>query len=125
MRCSIAGQKQGAREIQSSWASCPLTENGGIRIMSPPGYPNALPAGAIAERLAAVTATSHHVFWPDAVSILDSGRIAWNAVLVSRQVADVYLLALAVQQGGRLVTLDRAGPLQAVPEARSRHLVVI
>ncbi|MCQ1549394.1 MAG: hypothetical protein NOF05_11370 [Candidatus Accumulibacter phosphatis] len=75
MRCSIAGQKQGAREIQSSWASCPLTENGGIRIMSPPGYPNALPAGAIAERLAAVTATSHHVFWPDAVSILDSGRL--------------------------------------------------
>jgi predicted nucleic acid-binding protein len=59
------------------------------------------------------------------VSILDSGRIAWNAVLGSRQVTDIYLLALAVQQGGRLVTLDRAVPLQAVPEARSRHLVVI
>jgi hypothetical protein len=111
--------------IQSGWASCPLTENGCIRIMSQPGYPNPLPAGAIAERLAAATATSHHVFWSDAVSILDSGRIAWNAVLGSRQVTDVYLLALAVQQGGRLVTLDRAVPLQAVPEARSRHLVVI
>ena len=61
--------------IQSGWASCPLTENGCIRIMSQPGYPNALPAGAIAERLAAATATSHHVFWPDAVSILDSGRL--------------------------------------------------
>ncbi len=111
--------------IQSGWASCPLTENGCIRIMSQPGYPNALPAGDIAERLAAATATSHHVFWPDAVSILDSGRIGWNAVLGSRQVADVYLLALAVQQSGRLVTLDRAVPLQAVPDARSRHLVVI
>ena len=80
--------------IQSGWASCPLTENGCIRIMSQPGYPNPLPAGAIAERLAAATATSRHVFWPDAVSILDSGRIAWNAVIGSRQVTDIYLLAL-------------------------------
>ncbi|EXI70553.1 MAG: putative ribonuclease VapC39 [Candidatus Accumulibacter sp. SK-11] len=93
--------------------------------MSQPGYPSPLPAGAIAERLAAATATSHHIFWADAVSILDGGRIAWNAVLASRQVTDVYLLALAVQQGGRLVTLDRAVPLQAVPEAKSRHLVVV
>ncbi len=105
--------------------SFPLTENGCIRIMSQPGYPNPLPAGAIAERLATASATSHHVFWPDAVSILDGGRIAWTAVLGSRQVSDVYLLVLAVQQGGRLVTLDRAVPLQAVPEARSHHLVVI
>jgi len=111
--------------ILSGWASCPLTENGCIRIMSQPGYPNALPAGAIAERLAVATTTSHHIFWPDALSILDSGRIAWTAVLGSRQVTDVYLLALAVQQHGRLVTLDRTVPLHAVPGARSDHLVVI
>jgi toxin-antitoxin system PIN domain toxin len=111
--------------IRLGWASCPLTENGCIRIMSQSGYPNSLPAGAIAERLAAAAATGHHVFWPDTVSILDSGRIAWNAVLGSRQVSDIYLLALAVQQGGRLVTLDRAVPLQAVPEAKGRHLVVM
>ena len=111
--------------ITHSWASSPLTQNGCIRIMSQPGYPNALPAAAVAERLAAATATTHHAFWPDSVSMLDPGRIAWNAVLGSRQVTDVYLLALAAQLNGRLVTLDRAVPLQAVPEARSRHLVVI
>lgn len=111
--------------IRSGWASCPLTENGCIRIMSQPGYPNPLPVGAIAERLGAATTTGHHAFWPDSVSILDDGRIAWKAVLGSRQVTDVYLLALAVRQGGRLVTLDRAVPLQAVPEARTGHLVVI
>ena len=27
--------------ITSGWASCPLTQNGCIRIMSQPGYPNA------------------------------------------------------------------------------------
>ena len=38
---------------------------------------------------------------------------------------DVYLLALAAQQDGRLVTLDRAVPLKAVPGSKARHLVVI
>ncbi len=80
---------------------------------------------AIAERLAVATATRHHAFWADAVSILESGRIAWNAVLGSRQVSDVYLLALVVQQGGCPVMLDRAVSLQAVSEAKSHHLVVI
>jgi hypothetical protein len=113
------------QNIGKGWASCPLTENGCIRIMSQTGYPNAQPAAAIAERLAAATATTHHVFWPDAVSMLDAGRIAWNAVLGARQVTDVYLLALAVQQCGRFVTLDRAVPLKAVPGAKAGHLVVI
>ena len=113
------------QNIKSGWASCPLTQNGCIRIMSQPGYPNPLPAAAVAERLAAATATRHHAFWPDAVSMLDAGRIAWIAVLGSRQVTDVYLLALAVQQGGRLVTLDRAVPLKAVPGAKAANLVVI
>ena len=111
--------------IHFGWTSCPLTQNGCIRIMSQTGYSNALPAAAVAERLAAATATTHHTFWPDAVSMLDVGRIEWSAVLGARQVTDVYLLALAVQQGGRLVTLDRAVPLKAVPGAKPRHLVVI
>lgn len=46
-------------------------------------------------------------------------------MLGARQVTDVYLLALAAEQGGRLVTLDRAVPLKAVPGAKARHLVVI
>lgn len=111
--------------IRSGWASCPLTQNGCIRIMAQTGYPNAMPAAAVAERLAAAAATTHHVFWPDAVSMLDAGRIVWQAVLGARQVTDVYLLALAVEQGGRLVTLDRAVPLPAVHGAKARHLVVI
>jgi toxin-antitoxin system PIN domain toxin len=111
--------------IKHGWASCPLTQNGCIRIMSQTGYPNALPAAAVAERLAAAIATNHHVFWPDTVSLLDAGRVTWNAVLGSRQVTDVYLLALAVAQRGRFVTLDRAVSLKAVTGAKAGHLVVI
>ena len=121
----FAAAKWLKENIRAGWSSCPLTQNGCIRIMSQPGYPNVLPAAAIADRLAVATATTHHIFWPDAISMLDAGRIAWNAVLGARQLTDVYLLALAVQQGGRLVTLDRAVPLNAVPGAKTRHLVVI
>lgn len=111
--------------IADGWASCPLTQNGCIRIMSQPGYPNPLPATAVAQRLGEATATPHHAFWPDTISLLDPGRLDWNAVLGSRQVTDVYLLALAVAQGGMLVTLDRAVPLKAVAGAKARHLCVI
>ncbi|MDP1612679.1 MAG: PIN domain-containing protein [Sulfuritalea sp.] len=113
------------QHIAAGWASCPLTQNGCIRVMSQPGYPNPLPPAAIAARLAEATGTPHHAFWSDAVSLLDADRIAWNAVLGSRQVTDVYLLALAVAQGGTLVTLDRAVPLKAVAGAKARHLAVI
>ncbi len=111
--------------IRSGWASCPLTQNGCIRIMSLPGYPNPLPAAAVAERLAAAAAARHHEFWPDAVSLLETDRIAWHSVLGSRQVTDVYLLALAVEMNGCLVTLDRAVSLLAVRGAKARNLVVI
>jgi len=113
-----------SRNIKQGWASCPLTQNGCIRILSQPAYPGALPPAAVAERLAAATTTDWHEFWPDSLSLLDGG-VDWRHVFGSRQVTDVYLLALAVNRGGRLVTFDNAIPLQAVPGAKPRHLVVI
>lgn len=113
------------QNIRLGWASCPLTQNGCVRIMSQSGYPNTLPPAAVAERLAEAMATKHHAFWPDSVSLLDGGRIAWNSVLGARQVTDVYLLALAVAQGGRLVTFDHAVPLRAVRGAKASHLSFI
>lgn len=58
-------------------------------------------------------------------ALLDGAHVNWNGVLGSRQVTDVYLLALAVNRGGRLVTFDKAIALQAMPGAKSRHLAVI
>ena len=40
------------RNVSAAWASCPITQSGCIRIMSQPRYPNPLPAGLVAERLA-------------------------------------------------------------------------
>lgn len=114
-----------SRNIEHGWASCPLTQNGSIRIMSQPAYPGALPPAAVAARLEEATATAWHAFWPDSVSLLGDRAVNWNGVLGSRQVTDIYLLALAVHNGGRFVTFNGAVPLRAVKGAHAEHLVVI
>lgn len=111
--------------IGHGWASCPLTQNGCIRILSQASYPGSQAPALAAARLAHACQTQWHEFWPDSVSLLQAGLLDWQQILSSRQVTDAYLLALAVQHGGRLVTLDRSISLAAVPGATSQHLVCI
>lgn len=113
------------QQARQGWASCPITQNGCIRIMSHPAYPNAPPVRTIFERLAAATATDVHEFWADDISLLDDRLIDPARILGPRQITDLYLLALAVRHGGRLVTFDAAISLQAVRDATARHLVQI
>lgn len=56
---------------------------------------------------------------------LHPGQLVWDQVLSSRQITDAYLLALAVEHGGRFVTLDRGIPLGAVGGALAKHLVAL
>lgn len=114
-----------AGNIEAGWASCPLTQNGVIRIMSQPAYPNPLPPASIAERLTEAVSSGWHAFWPDDVSGLDADVVDWQAVLGSRQVTDCYLLALAVRHDGRFVTFDRRIAIDAVADAEPRHLTLI
>ena len=53
------------REIGAGWASCPLTQNGCIRILFQPAYPGALAAADVAQRLGEAAAGPAHQFWPD------------------------------------------------------------
>lgn len=110
---------------REGWASCPISQNGCLRIMSHPGYPNPLPVAAVMERLAAPTASSRHQFWPDDVSLLDP-RIADPARIHGpRHLTDLFLLALAIHHGGRFVTFDKAVTLNAVKGAEKKHLVIL
>ncbi len=109
----------------NGWASCPLTQNGCVRIMSHAGYPGALPPKAIVERLATACAHPLHAFWPDDVSVLDPAIVDAGRVHGPRQVTDAYLLALAVRHGGTFVTFDSAVPVAAVQGATAGHLVVL
>ena len=66
-----------------------------------------------------------HEFWPDDISITDESDFRHGHILGPKQITDVYLLGLAVKNGGRLVTFDRGLPLKAVRGAEARHLVVL
>jgi toxin-antitoxin system PIN domain toxin len=112
-------------EIAAGWASCPLTQNGVIRIFSQPAYPNQVSASEAATLLRAATETPQHEFWTDPVSLLDPQRFDPTRIHGPRQVTDSYLLGLAVARGKRLVTLDRRIPLDAVHGARPQHLVIL
>lgn len=107
------------------WASCPLTQNGFVRIVSRPKQTRAATAQDALRRLHAFTLQTDHVFWPDSVSLLDEELIDHNRILGPNQLTDVYLLALAVTNGGRLATFDTAIPLAAVHGSRPEQLVVI
>jgi toxin-antitoxin system PIN domain toxin len=100
-------------EGADAWATCPLTENGYVRIASHPRYPNR--PGGVGVTLALLrqfcSAPGHH-FWSENVSIRD---LMWSDVLISHaQVTDVFLLGLAVHKGGKLATLDQHLPATAI-----------
>jgi toxin-antitoxin system PIN domain toxin len=107
------------------WASCPITQNGCVRILSQPGYSNPLPTAEVIARLAEAAHHARHEFWPDATSLLDAQVFDRQRLLGPRQVTDAYLLALAVDRGGRFVTFDRRVPIDAVRGAQKRHCVVL
>jgi len=112
-------------EAGKGWASCPITQNGCVRIMSHPGYPSPLPVSAVLQRLRTATDTSQHEFWPDAVSILDASIVDPTRVHGPRQLTDIYLLGLAVVRGGRFVTFDTGIALSAVRGATPAHLITL
>ena len=110
---------------QLGWASCPLTQNGCVRIMSHVGYPNALSTREVMARLSEATRHKSHAFWADSVSLLDSNVANATRIHGPKQLTDIYLLALAVANEGRLVTFDKTIALESVINARRSHLLLL
>jgi len=110
---------------EAGWASCPLTQNGFVRIASQKGYARPARLSDAIGVLGGQAKKPDHEFWPDDISITDEGLFDHSYILGPNQITDVYLLGLAVKNGGRLVTFDRGLPLKAVRGAEARHLVVL
>ena len=113
-----------AQHKAEGWASCPLTQNGFVRIISNRGYQRPIALQTALSVLAKQQEESHE-FWPDDISITDATLFDHAFILGPNQITDVYLLGLAVKNGGRLVTFDRGLPLKAVRGVEARHLVVL
>ena len=108
------------------WSTCPITENGFVRVLSNPAYgPDTLRPDVLMARLRTFRSSGHHVFWPASVSLADESLFNLAVAAGHRQVTDVYLLGLAAAMKGCLATFDRTIPLEAVVGATAASLQVI
>jgi hypothetical protein len=114
-----------SKNRSKGWATCPLTQNACIRIMSQPAYPGRLPVGDIARRLRQATTASDHHFWPDAITLCDEELFNYDKILTARHLTDLYLLAMAQTNTGHLVTFDQGIPVAAVSGSSDKHLLVL
>ncbi|MEJ2540513.1 MAG: PIN domain-containing protein [Gemmatimonadota bacterium] len=106
-----------------AWATCPLTQNGFVRILSNPAYSGRRTTVVdAADRLRQFTEASNHQFWGDEVSLLDPTRVVVEKLTGHREITDAYLLALAVVRRGVLATFDANVRVAAVVGATDRHL---
>jgi toxin-antitoxin system PIN domain toxin len=106
---------------RKGWATCPMVQTGFVKIVSNPAFsPRAVSPKQAIDALNISIQSSTHQFWSDDISVSDVLRIVKGRVAGHQQVNDAYLVALAVQHGGRLATLDRSiaqlGPSDAVEE---------
>ncbi len=108
------------------WATCPLTENGLIRVacQQPSDAVLVRPADVIVG-LERFCRDKLHRTWPDSVSLTDPALFAPQFISGHRQLTDVYLLGLAKKMGGRLATFDRTIPVKAVRGGTAELLHVI
>lgn len=114
-----------ADERGTGWATCTITENGFLRILTNPRAAVADDRETVFASLRTFCGSGGHVFWHDTVSLRDE-RLFDASVLVShKQLTDVYLLGLAVKMKGRLATFDASVPLKAVRGATADSLAIL
>jgi uncharacterized protein len=116
-----------AAASNKGWASCPLTENGMIRIMSTRSYSQktAFTSIDIVSRLQQFVTNTDHEFWPDDISLRNATIFPDNRSYSSHTLTDIYLLGLAVQHAGRLVTMDAHISVACVRGANAQTICVI
>lgn len=108
------------RRRPAALATCPLTENGFLRIYGHPSYEGGPGSpGAALPPLRALRARAGSVFLAASYSLADPQAGIVTAGLTPRQLTDVYLWALAHRNGGIFATFDTRIPLAAYPSGNA------
>lgn len=114
------------RNRKHGWATCAITINGCVRVLSSPAYPTVEASPAeVAGRLRSLCSTADHHFWADSVSLMDEALFRLSMFGGHQKITDAYLLGLAVRNHGRLSTFDRSISLKAVHGADAGNIVLI
>ena len=91
------------------WATCPITEQGFVRVASNPAYMR--PAAGVRSALdllqKTTAANSNHHFWPGTLPLSELDITIRQCLRGHNQITDAYLLSLAMHHKGKLVTFDR------------------
>lgn len=111
---------------RSAWATCPIVENGVLRILSNPRYPlaGAASPARIATSIRGLRSVPGHVFWPDDLSLLDDGLVDLTKLISSRQITDTYLLGLAAKNKGTFATFDQSIDADTVRGGRDALITI-
>lgn len=105
---------------KAGWATCPITENGFIRIIGAASYPKGPGSPDLAcIALRQLCALEGHRFWPNDISV----RGFFN-LPVSKHLTDHYLLSMAMHRQGKLVTLDRHIQASRIPGGTAAYVVL-
>jgi toxin-antitoxin system PIN domain toxin len=115
-----------ARHAREGWVTCPLTQTSFVRILSNPGFsPNALTPGDALTLLQTNLGHPAHRFWADNLSFEEALEPLIQRLAGHQQVTDAYLLGLAIEKKGKLVTLDRAVRALLPDRSQERDCVVL
>jgi len=96
-------------EENRGWATCPITEQGFVRIVSNVAYMDPAPSVHSALDLLQRTteASMNHEFWADDLPLSALSPSIQRRLHGHQQITDAYLLALAIHHRGILLTFDR------------------
>ena len=108
----------------NGWATCPITENGFVRVSSNPRFtPEAKTQAEAMLQLERMLSLEGHEFWSDSFSLTEPGRVERSRLHGHDRITDAYLLALAIDRGGRLATYDqKIGTL--LPAAHEQDILI-
>ncbi len=114
-----AAHRWAAATSSATWLTCPLVQNGVLRVASQPRYPNSLgTVQAVRDVLRVFVSHPRHAFCPDDISLLDDDAMTRADLLTPAVITDVYLLRLAKRHRASLATFDRRVPVDAVTGGR-------
>jgi toxin-antitoxin system PIN domain toxin len=108
---------------KEGWATCPLTENGAVRVLAQSILAASPNCAFDVIRLLSEWKQSQaqfHRFWNDSVSITDEWLFRVEYITKPGLVTDAYLLGLAAKHGARLVSFDKTLPWQAIQGGTAR-----